>query len=391
MRKMLILFMVIATAIAPSFAQEVAILDVAADTEELSTFVSLFEAANIMDSLSRGGHFTIFAPSNEAWDALPERLGMTMDELLDNPALLRQILRYHIVAQVYTMEDLSTQLDAEGHRFLRTVEGSQILVTGNEQGMFLNENLLLQDTGTSFVMNNLFASNGVVHVIDSVLLPPTDGVKAAQIRVANLITDAPLLDVYINGELSSIEPLAYSDMSGWLEIPVGQYEIAFVPAGGMYADALMNPITVDASADAWLTIAATGSIETVSLETEIVTENLDRALFEGNARLTILFDMPEMNAVNVLANEELIVTGLLIDENLGGSASLDLPAGVYTLQFVNADVSQALITSFEIALEAETANLVTVTGSQDNPQIMVEITEMDELEEIAALILPSGR
>jgi uncharacterized surface protein with fasciclin (FAS1) repeats len=245
--------------IAPIFAQEVAVLDVARNTEELSTFTSLADTANIMNSLSRGGHFTIFAPSNEAWEALPERLGMSMDELLANPALLRQILRYHIVAQQYTAADLSTSLDAEGHRFLRTLQGSQILVTGNANGLFLNENLLLQDTGASIVMGDLAASNGVLHVIDTVLLPPPNVIDAGQIRLAHLMPDVPLVDVYINGELSSIQPLAYSNVSGWVEVPTGQYEIAFVPAGGTYADALMTPLIVDLASNDWVTITATGS------------------------------------------------------------------------------------------------------------------------------------
>jgi hypothetical protein len=313
-----------------------------------------------------------------------------MDELMANPALLRQILRYHIVAQQYSVVDLSTALDEEGHRFLRTVEGSQILVTGNENGLFLNENLLLQDTGASIVSSDIFAANGVLHVIDSVLLPPPNVIDSAQIRLAHLMPDAPLLDVYINGELSSIQPLAYTNVSGWVEVPTGQYEIAFVPAGASYEEALMSPLTVDLAPDDWVTITASGSVEAQTAQAQAVTEELDRPLFEEMAHLTVFYDVAETNAIMVLANEDIIIPNLLIDENLGGSESLDLPAGTYNLQFVNADESQTLILSVSIELQADTANLVTVTGSQAEPEVLVEVTEMDELDEIVNLILPPG-
>jgi hypothetical protein len=214
---------------------------------------------------------------------------------------------------------------------------------------------------------------------ENVLLLPAEGFDSAQIRLANLIPNAPMLDTYINGELSTIEALAYADISSWVEVPVGQHEIAFVPVGSNVEEALMNPFIVDVAPDAWLTIAATGSLETAKLETQIITENLDIALFTGTTRLTIFFDVDNVSAVNILFNEDIIITGMQVHADIVGSASVDMPVGVYTLQFVNADESQALVTSFEIELQANSSTLVMVTGSQESPQVLVEVTEMGEI------------
>jgi hypothetical protein len=223
-------------------------------------------------------------------------------------------------------------------------------------------------------------SPNVAQKIDSLFLLPGDGIESGQIRLANLVADAPMLDIYINGELSNIEPLVYGDMSGWVEFPIGQYEIAFVPVGARLEEALMNPFIVDIAPDSWLTIAATGSLETAQLETQLIIENLNTALIPNTARLTIFFDVEGVSAINILANEEILFTGMQA-ESVVGSAGLDMPVGVYTLQFVRADASQTFIASVEINLAADTANLVMVTGTAESPQIVVEVTDMGELGE----------
>jgi uncharacterized surface protein with fasciclin (FAS1) repeats len=390
MRKLLILFgaiVLLCLAIAPVFAQEVAILDAARNTEELSTFMSAVDTADLV--LPSGRTFTIFAPNNEAWEQLPSRLGMTMDELMANPALLRQILRYHIVANQYRVEDMSTQLDAENHLFLRTLEGSQILVTGNSKGLSLNENLLTQDTGAQILLSDILAANGVVHVIDSVLLPPTDVLDTAKIRIANFVDDVARVDVFINGVLSGIEPVAFDSTSGWVEVPTGRYEIAFVPAGGTLDEALTSPLVVVLAPDAWVTVAATGSTATQTVQTQLVTEDFDSILADGTARLTVFFDLAENQTMNVLANESIIATDFQVNADTGGSFTVDLPSGVYDLQFVSADESQELILSTRVGLEAQTTNLVTVTGTRETPEIFVEAMKMDEVSEIMRANTPA--
>jgi uncharacterized surface protein with fasciclin (FAS1) repeats len=386
MRKILTLFASLALfclAIMPTFAQdaqEVANIAAISNTEELSTFMSAVETTGLV--LPSGGTFTIFAPSNDAWEQLPSRLGMTMDQLMADRTLLQQILNYHIVANQYRVQDISTQLDEENHLFLSTLEGSQILVTGNATGVSLNENLLLQDTGSQIVSSDMFASDGVVHVIDTVLLLPAEVLETAKIRLANFVEDAPRVDIYLNGQLSAIQPVAFNDASGWVEVPTGQYEIAFVPAGGTIEQALTSPFNVVLAPDAWVTIAATGSAVNQTVQTELVTEDFSTTLAENTARLTVFYDLAEAQTLNVLANESIIVTNFEVNADTGGSFTMDLPAGTYNLQFVTADESQELLLSNTVGLVAQTSNLVTVTGTSDAPEIFVEAMRLAEVSEI---------
>jgi uncharacterized surface protein with fasciclin (FAS1) repeats len=390
MRKLFTLFGIAALlclAIVPVFAQEVKLLDAARNTDELSTFMSAVETAGIV--LPAGRSFTIFAPSNEAWEQLSDRLGMTVDELMADRDLLEQILNYHIVGNQYRIEDLSTQLDEENHLFLRTLEGSQILVTGTSAGLTLNENLLSQDIGSQIVMSDIFGANGVIHVIDSVLLPPTDVLDTAKVRIANFVDDVPRVDVFINGVLSGIEPIAFDAASGWVEVPSGRYEIAFVPAGGTLDQALGSPFTVVLAPDAWVTVAATGSAVAQTVQTQLVTEDFDTILEQGTGRLTVFFDLEENQTLNVLANESIIAADFQVNAEDGGSFTVDLPNGVYDLQFVSAVESQELVLSTTVGVEAQTTNLVTVTGTREAPEIFVEVMQIEEVNEIINVSQPA--
>jgi uncharacterized surface protein with fasciclin (FAS1) repeats len=389
MRKLLMLFgtlALISLAIVPVFAQdaqEIATLDAVRNSEELSTFMNAVDAADLV--LPSSGTFTIFAPSNEAWEQLSSRLGMTMDELMANPDLLQQILSYHIVTNQYRTQDISSQLDAENHLFLNTLEGSQILVTGNPTGLALNQNLLLQDTGSQIVTNDMLVSNGVVHVIDTVLIPPADVLETAKIRLANFVADAQTVNIYLNGQPSAIQPIAFNNASGWVEVPTGRYEIAFVPVGATLDQALTTPLNLVLAPDSWVTIAATGSASAQTVQTDVVTEDFSTTLADNTARLTVHYDLAEAQTINVLANESIIVTGLQVDADTGGSFTIDLPSGVYDLQFVSADESQQLLLSTRLGLQAQTSNLVTVTGTSAAPEVFVKTMRMEEVSEIMAV------
>src|SRR6056297_3936721 len=144
-----------ATTEAAEAAEAGTIVEVAVGAGSFSTLVAAVEAAGLVDTLSGEGPFTVFAPTDEACAALPEGV---LDALLlpENQETLTAILTYHVVSG----EVLSTDLSAGD---VPTVEGQNVTI-GLEGGVTVND--------ANVVTADVQASNGVIHVIDSVLLPP---------------------------------------------------------------------------------------------------------------------------------------------------------------------------------------------------------------------------
>jgi len=142
------------------------IVELAESVDDLSTLVAAVVAGDLADTLASPGPFTVFAPTNEAFSALPSS---TLDSLMkpENKDQLVDILTYHVLpAQV-----LST--DLKFFQRVATVEGKNVLVIKNKRGVFVGPSI--QDLKTVVGADNL-ASNGVAHIIDGVLLPPADSV-----------------------------------------------------------------------------------------------------------------------------------------------------------------------------------------------------------------------
>jgi uncharacterized surface protein with fasciclin (FAS1) repeats len=129
-------------------------------TDSLATFVSTLRAAGLTGLLKQEGPFTVFAPTEAAFAALPES---TFAPLLrpENRSALRALLRYHIVEGRLTAEALRSRAA------LKTLQGANLGVDSTETPIRLRDG-----TEATVTTTNLPASNGVLHVIDAVLLPP---------------------------------------------------------------------------------------------------------------------------------------------------------------------------------------------------------------------------
>jgi len=140
-------------------SEEPNIVELAMDTEALSTLVAAVKAGGLVETLQGEGPFTVFAPTNAAFDALPEG---TLDDLLkpENKEQLATILKYHVVSGKVMSGDLSDGMTAE------TVAGEEITVSINEGTVKVNE--------ATVTNPDVAAANGVVHVIDQVLLPASN-------------------------------------------------------------------------------------------------------------------------------------------------------------------------------------------------------------------------
>merc|ERR1711865_1144673 len=141
------------------------IVELAQSVDDLSTFAAVV-AGDLAETLSSPGPFTVFAPTNEAFSALPEG---TLDTLLkpENKDTLVDILTYHVLAS----EVLST--DLKFFQRVKTVEGKSVHVYKTRKGVFVSPDG--KDFKTVVGADNK-ASNGVAHIIDGVLLPPTSEV-----------------------------------------------------------------------------------------------------------------------------------------------------------------------------------------------------------------------
>lgn len=132
----------------------VPITDTAAKAAQLSTLSRLIQDAGLADTLRGAGPYTVFAPSDEAFKAVPAK---TLQELAANEELLKAVLTYHVIPGKVMAADVKN-----GN--VKTVNGATVAVA--KAGAFVTvEDALVQQA-------DLPASNGVVHVIDRVLMPP---------------------------------------------------------------------------------------------------------------------------------------------------------------------------------------------------------------------------
>lgn len=146
---------------APAMEEPGTIVDVAAASADFETLVAAVTAADLAETLSGEGPFTVFAPTDAAFEALPEGL---LDALLlpENKDALTSILTYHVVSGEVMAADVTAG-------DVPTVEGSTIAIT-TDGGVMVNE--------ATVTATDVDASNGVIHVIDSVLVPPTVDVES---------------------------------------------------------------------------------------------------------------------------------------------------------------------------------------------------------------------
>ncbi|MGB0205617.1 MAG: fasciclin domain-containing protein [Neptuniibacter sp.] len=134
------------------------IVDVAVGNDNFSTLVTALKAADLVGALQGDGPFTVFAPTNEAFSKLPQE---TLNELLkpENKKDLQAVLTYHVVAgkvDAKTAMGLSEAASLQGEKIAISLDGSNVMINQ-----------------ATVVAADIAASNGIIHVIDTVILPPS--------------------------------------------------------------------------------------------------------------------------------------------------------------------------------------------------------------------------
>ena len=134
------------------------IVDVAVEAGSFETLVTAVKAAGLVDVLSSDGPFTVFAPTDEAFAALPDG---TLEALLEDTDALKAVLTYHVISGKVMAKDVMAAQQVRPE----TVQGEALNVRVMDGGVSVNDARVVQA--------DIEASNGVIHVIDSVVLPPS--------------------------------------------------------------------------------------------------------------------------------------------------------------------------------------------------------------------------
>ncbi len=136
-----------------NYKQKADIIQIAAQDKNLSTFVTAIKAAGLVDTLKGKGPFTVFAPDNAAFTKMPAG---SINKLLKDKKQLVAVLTYHVVSGAMTSQNIQSGP-------IKTVEGQNITITKSSNGIKVN--------GTKVTKADIKASNGEIHIIDSVLMP----------------------------------------------------------------------------------------------------------------------------------------------------------------------------------------------------------------------------
>ena len=191
MFKRVVPFMLVAallvTAVTSAFAaparQDQTIVDIAVNDGRFTTLVTALQAADLVDTLNGEGPFTVFAPTDDAFAALPDG---TLDSLLADIPSLQSVLTYHVVPGKVMAADVVNLESAD------TVQGEPISISVQDGNVMVNN--------ANVIITDIEASNGVIHVIDAVILPPSMTAASEEEMMDDaMMEDTPdVVDIAVN-------------------------------------------------------------------------------------------------------------------------------------------------------------------------------------------------
>jgi uncharacterized surface protein with fasciclin (FAS1) repeats len=152
---------------APMYASK-NIVENAVNSKDHTTLVAAVKAAGLVETLQGRGPFTVFAPTNAAFDKLPSG---TVDNLVkpENKSTLTDILTYHVVPGKLDSKELMKWIKkGNGTAELTTVEGGKLWIMQNDEGLWVKDE---KGAMAKITIKDVYQSNGVIHVIDTVLMP----------------------------------------------------------------------------------------------------------------------------------------------------------------------------------------------------------------------------
>jgi uncharacterized surface protein with fasciclin (FAS1) repeats len=262
------------------------VLDIINQSQDHFLLSAVIELAGLSETLRSDGQFTVFAPTDDAILALPEELIASL--VADPQGALRDLLLYHVLEGAVFSDELEN-----GTQYL-TLNGKDIAVTINNEGVFINN--------ARVTVADLRADNGVVHVIDAVLIPEDDRITIWDIIVNSPdhnILEAAVRAAGLDGILATAGPLtvfAPTD-NAFNALPAGTIESLLSDPTGLLTDILLYHAVPGAVPSSALTNGQT--ITTILGEVLTVTIN-SSGIFINDARVTVADIVTENGIVHVI-------------------------------------------------------------------------------------------
>jgi uncharacterized surface protein with fasciclin (FAS1) repeats len=271
------------------------VVDIIVGSPDHNTLEAAVIAANLQGTLSGPGPFTVFAPTDAAFAALPAG---TVDALLADIPALTNILTYHAVGATA----LSTGLT--NGQLVTTLQGQKVTVTINNGNVFINN--------AQVTVADIVATNGVVHVIDAVLLPPTGSVVDVVVNSPNHTTlEAAVIAAGLAGTLSGTGPFtifAPTD-AAFAALPAGTIDalLADIPA-------LTNILTYHAVAGSAFSAGLNNGQMITTVQGQKVTVTINNGnVFINNTQVTVADIVATNGVVHVIDAVLLPPTGTVVD------------------------------------------------------------------------------
>lgn len=145
---------------------EIVVASAGADAPQFTTLLAAVLAADpsILETLSNGGPYTVFAPTDEAFAAALAALGMSAEDVLADQALLTSVLAYHVIPGTFSAATVVAAAGEEGFSAATLLPGTTLSIMVSDGSVMVND--------ATVIATDVYATNGVIHVIDGVLLPP---------------------------------------------------------------------------------------------------------------------------------------------------------------------------------------------------------------------------
>ena len=308
------------SAISPPTDGPGTILEVAQSAGDFETLLTAVEAAGLESTLAdANGEFTVFAPTDEAFEALPDG---TLDSLLADPEQLSNILLYHVIVDSAVASDTAlslvgtTQVMANGEKLALTLRGD---------ALYLNESVVIE--------TDIEASNGVIHVIDAVLTPVM--IPEPQGSIVDIALSTPDLTTLVAA-------LQAADLVGTLADEAATFTV-FAPTDDAFAalgedtiatllsdtesltDVLLYHVVGGAAADSIDATSRYGDVLTMANEDEVAVDIREGELFVNEARVVIR-DIPATNGIIHVIDAVLLPeskAGIAASRTIGDIASAD--------------------------------------------------------------------
>src|SRR5690554_5022209 len=307
----------------PVFAEDQDIVDIAVGNEDFSILVAALTEAELVGALQGEGPFTVFAPTNAAFEALLEQLEISAEDLLAHPQL-SEVLLYHVVSRKVMSTDLVNGMEAE------TLKGDTIKVDLTN-GVKINE--------STVVSADIEATNGVIHVIDSVLVPADFVLNAAEEAEGQ-----DIVDIAVGNEDFSIlvAALTEAELVGALQ-GEGPFTV-FAPTNAAFA-ALLAQLEISAE-----DLLAHPQLSEVLLYHVVSGKVMSTDLVNGMEAETLKGDAIKVDLTN----------GVKINESTVVSADIEATNGVI-------HVIDSILVPADFVLSAEEEAMVVLpsTGSND--------------------------